>query len=237
MYSELRITKVGLFDGDKDVTSRLLHRLCDGCTLEPGLQFRDLLNLVEPWSTELTDLLTNGPWLKELVEEGKKPVVEYGEKLDYLEICRYSEINNYSNRDELEEYVTIHGVGEGGPYALSFSPMNSMADLEIRLNDEVSLYDWRPFKTNPGSGSNGPPVLAKVHKPFTLLDLLRGVFWELSFHGGPTDREAQVKELDDQLARIESGEEKLMEWDSVTGLFKDLDEGDVDVGLDVDSIG
>jgi hypothetical protein len=237
MYSELKITKAGLFDGNQDVSTQLMDYLCDGCKLEDGLTFKDLLNLVEPYTEQLSMMLTNGPWLKDLIEEGKKPVVDDDDtKIEYLEVCRAAEINRYSNQDELTEYATIHGIGDGGPWALGFSPTNSLTAYELRLNEEVSIYDWRSWKPGRESSSKGPPVLATVRKPFTLLEILYGVFWELSFHGAPADRDARMESLNDTIKRIDSGEEKLIPWEDVKRELGDLDE-ELDDSFNLDTLG
>ena len=56
----------------------------------------------------------------------------------------------------------------------------------------------------------------------TLLQLIHALFWELSFFGTPDQRDGTYAELQQQVKRIEAGEERLI-------LFEDLwKECDVD---------
>ena len=56
------------------------------------------------------------------------------------------------------------------------------------------------------------PLLMEGEKTMTLFDFIRGILFEISFYGAPSQRDKFFKELDDQVKEIESGEAKLYEW-------------------------
>jgi hypothetical protein len=229
MYSELKITKTGLFNGDKDVSAELMRYLKHPCALESGLLFKDILSLIEPYAPHLSNLLTGGPWLMELLDEGKKQAAPCKD-IKHIEVGWSSQLQDYGDGEELEEYVNVNGAGTDGPYGLDFCAVNSLVDLEVRLNEEVVLYDWRHAAGR--LAKNGPPVLYKARKRLTLLDILHGIFWELSFFGGPSTREAKAKEMCGLIDQIKSGEEKLIPWEDVKAkLDQPKDEPDADFDL------
>jgi len=58
------------------------------------------------------------------------------------------------------------------------------------------------------------PILTADYS-FSLLQILKGIFWELSFHGSPKSRDEQMEKLKKQMDEIERGEAKLIPWEEV----------------------
>lgn len=190
------------------------------CELEDGLRFKDLVSLIRADCELYSRLLTSGPWLGEMVEEGDKPYVREEDNITHLEIGWSAEIIKYNGPDELIDYTIIHGIGEGGPYALDFSPINTLTELELKLNTEYNIYDMRNVSANT-------PVLLTAKKQFSLLDILRGVFWELSFHGSIKNRDQRCAQLKQTVEDIDSGKEKLIPWEDIKeGWANELEEQD-----------
>ena len=186
--------------------TEVLPYLCCECELEEGVKFADLLTLVRKDCDTLSYLLTSGPWLKEIVEEGDKPYVKEDDSVGSLEVYWAAEVSDYGDIDELDEYTSIHGLGGAeGPYALDFSPINTLTKLEVKLNTEYKVYDVR-------EGLANTPILVAAQKQFRLLDILRGVFWELSFHGSIKNREERKESIQQSMKDIESGLVKTIPW-------------------------
>jgi hypothetical protein len=227
MYNTLMITKGGkltLFTDTGapiEVKGDLPDYLAHDCVFEPGLKFIDLVSLVEPYAAELSYVLTQGPWLPKFITEARKPFVSNPD-MQFLSIGWCCELNNYGTQDELTEYPLCRGLGVE-EYALDFSPLNKLTELELKLDTTAVLYDMRDMvNKNPMV----PGVLYKAHKSFTLLDILRGVFWELSFHGDPDDRDKRAEELNDLCARIDSGEVEMIPFEDIKRHFEDEQEED-----------
>lgn len=55
----------------------------------------------------------------------------------------------------------------------------------------------------------------------TLLQLIYALFWELSFFGTPAERNAQRAQLEEQVRRIDAGEEELVSWEEVRKELED----------------
>jgi hypothetical protein len=47
---------------------------------------------------------------------------------------------------------------------------------------------------------------------FTLLDVLGEIYWEISFYGGPEDRERKRAEVQESVREIEEGRATLIPW-------------------------
>ena len=196
----LMITRGGLVREGRVITDRMFDYLNEECVLEPGLKFRDLVSMMSKYADLYTYLLTSGPWLLALVEEGlQDPVKVPDDGIQYLEVGWVAELT-----ETLTDYTILHGQGSGGPFALDFSPLNTLGEYKLRLNTDYTVYRW----------SQETPILA-TSKTFTLLDILRGVFWELSFHGSPQQRDQRRAELEQTVQDLKDGKLETVEWKGV----------------------
>lgn len=195
---------------EQAVDGLLLDYLMLPCEIEAGVKLRDILMLLDQDASLYTQLLTNGPWLKDIVSEGlNNPFKSDDDKVEWLELRRFMEAEQYEPaKCELEDHIQFHGIGEGGPYALDFSPIYTMTELEVRLNEEIDLYDQRQHTPTP-------PILLHTTQGFTLLDILHGIFWDLSFHGSPENRDARKQEIVGRVKEIEDGTVKTIPWEDI----------------------
>lgn len=195
---------------EKPAKSDLMDYLTCPCEIEPGVKFSDICELVKSHCKQLTYILTNGPWLSNFIEEaGQEPVIDENdnEHIDYLEVYWIAEI-----WDEVCEGIGFHGIGNDR-YALDFSPLNTLTHYEVRLNKKYELYNHKDKHSDT-------PLISSI-KPYTLLDILRGIFWDLSFHGGPDERQAMKDSI------IEAASE-MKEVESVKELMAELNKDDID---------
>lgn len=225
---------------DVDITNELYDHLFNVCHIDDGVILRDVLLLVKDWCQILSPITTSSPvWLKELVDEGlNKPFKNEGDSVKYLELSWGAEVRQYKNEPKhLEEWVSFDGIGDppdhesykdwpaGQPvnYALDFSPVDTLSELPVKLNRVIKIYD-----ETSRNATYPPPVLIEAEKEFRLADILRGIFWELSFHGSPVSRDERNEELKERMDEIEKGTAKLIPWEEVKGrldkLLEDKDE-------------
>jgi hypothetical protein len=47
-------------------------------------------------------------------------------------------------------------------------------------------------------------ILAKVRCPWTLLEILDAIYWDISFYGSPSQRDGEMKVLQDRLENFDS---------------------------------
>jgi len=93
----------------------------------------------------------------------------------------------------------IKGVETG--VGLDFCTLASYADLPIRLNKHFIIEQYSVKKK--------PTLLLKKQRNFVLFDVLHTILDDVTFYGKPKERDKQFKTLNEQLKRIESGEEEM----------------------------
>lgn len=212
---------------DIDITNELYDHMFNVCEIEDGVVLKDILLLVKNWCEILSPITTSSPnWLKELVDEGLNNPYKPSRDVKFLQLSWCGEVRQYKNEPKsLEEWVSFDGIGDppegdenykdwppGQPvnYALDFSPVDTISELPIKLNNKITVYDeTKRHTTYP------PPVILEAEKVFTLAEILRGIFWELSFMGSPKDRNEKSAELMQSIRDIESGKAKTIPWEEV----------------------
>ena len=225
---------------EEDVSAELYDQLFRTCHIEEGVVLKDVLLLVKDWCEILSPLTTSSPtWLKELVDEGlNSPYKAEGDNVKHLEVSWQSEVTQYGKEPkQINEWVSFDGIGEppvgdesykdwpvGKPvhYALEFSPVHTLSELPLKLNTMMKLRDETSRKAVYPA-----PILVEAEKDFTLIDILRGIFWELSFFGSPTNRDTKSDELTKSMDDIKSGKVKTIPLEEIKSKWaKLLDEDD-----------
>jgi hypothetical protein len=230
----LRTSWEGKIEGfvQKDVTAEAIGNLFELCDLEEGVTLRDIFSVINTELTIFDAVLRN--WTKEIVTEGltgipTNKLKEQHEEIEYLELYWGS----YKGLDENKQPILyghhrpeLHGIGpvllkdklfewgeverkagERITWGVSMTPTTDLIDLPVKLNKEFIIHDdenWR----------NPPTSMGKSE--FTLGQILEAIVWELSFFGGPVDRDKKAVELNSMVTDIK-------ECTSAEELFKELE--------------
>ena len=253
--SRLRIAKSGkliakIYDNndeqhkDVDVTDQFFLYFDRQCDLGEGLTLKDIFLLIQNADaySVLSPMLTHGPdWLQEIVDEGLNGKDDEKSNMT-LEVYWHAIVDDdiYSDNDDFHIDGQIHGIDDSdeGPFAIGYSSACSLIDCPVVLNTSVSVFDERSEsvkkrteyldslsdKDREAEGCLYETVL-ETNKSFTLYDILYAIFYEMSFHGGPSDRDNACQGLMETLKRIENGEEELMSFEDVEALMGDLNGG------------
>lgn len=215
---------------DVDISKYLMYHLRDECAIEKGTTLRDIISLIEPFKTELSPTLTYGPdWLDMLIEESKKEAEQSMDKIVLSWVVSMQDDIYSPETTVLNEWISTYGikVGVEDTFAIDLTPLNKLVDAEIRLDTKVTITDERKrvtdkffaFKDSLSDDKRSKlpiyPVVMKARKSFTFLDILYGIFWELTFHGPPVQRDRRLEGLVETMKKIESGEEKTIPWEEV----------------------
>lgn len=125
--------------------------------------------------------------------------------------------------DTLNITPSIHGISlvSEDVYALDFVSLNNIKNNIVKINESVKIFNYNEIKSN-----NEEPIKPVVlgNKAFTLFDLFNGIFYEISFHGGPQDKKERFQEIEDQIDEIKDDESKSI---SIEEMMDWLDVGDV----------
>lgn len=216
---------------DVDITDSALFRLHNKCILNDNVILRDILLLIKNMNTYpiLSPILTQGRWLKDIVDEGLTG--ESGDDdsaINTIIIGWHSSIqDDIYNEDKslFDAYINIYGKSnkkDSENYALDFMPIYKLINCAIVLDHNFIIHDERK-KSLEGryehlvslSKEEYYPSLFTTNHDFTLFNIIHGLFWELSFHGGPKDRDAKSAEMIETIRKINSGEEKAIPWKDI----------------------
>lgn len=227
---------------DFDVTDKALGHIREACELEEGVTLKDLFLLIQPDLDVFQVIFQN--WIKEYVTYGlNNPGQLAGtydpEEIEYLEL--YWDLYFDSEALYGHSRPSFHGVGyelrenlywkqdgseelgepqwqqgERIPWGLMGSNLLSYINKPLKLNNKLTIYD----DNLDGDPSTYGKVLAEYPNPtYTLFNIIEGIFWEISFHGGPSESTQFSKELKQAVDKVRSGEAKTVPFDP-----KDLDE-------------
>lgn len=179
----------------------ILHELRTAMLIEPDVTLGDIFNLVN--DRALVNLIKNYSWcdVAAFHEEAKKPVATPSD-LMYLELCKHIEIGDYEN----QETLSFGGFGPDKDgkmqhWGIEFVPVNEMRHLPVKLNPKVTIvYSSGEYKQEEG----------KAEACFSLFEVLTEIYFEISFNGSPTERNAMYGTLMDTYKVVmeaqESGE-------------------------------
>ena len=185
----------------------------------------------------LLGVVLHCPYIAEYWEEAEsKPFEPDAEEkdIDYLEIYWWGTKSTYEGKREDGHTWSLHGLGKEGEipddlreysteeqvakmeadgyrqaYAVSFTPLYKLADYPLRLKPVLSITD---YDTPIGEDSE---ITIDMIPSITLIELLYGVFWELSFLGSPQERDEKGDDLKQRVKDIDEGNVEMIPWEEV----------------------
>lgn len=218
----------------EDVTDRAHEFLFETVTLDPAVTLADVMQLLignpvlravfrRDWADEICVEAAKGPLVDDEAE--KDPV----ERIEYLELYSQWHLDSRAQRYDPVHRLHLHGIGpelevdapdygvkKGGriQWGVSCSSLRKLLPLPVRVRPTVSVreadLDAKAYGREVGTAQLDGVALGQV---------LHGLLWELSFHGGPQETQEFNDSLKEQLAEIEAG---TVITTSSTDLFDDL---------------
>jgi len=82
-----------------------------------------------------------------------------------------------------------------GPFALDLTPLSTLLHLPLRYNPNVRFW------SGPGTGAGD--LLFETQLTITFGEFLRAIFWELGFHGSPSDRDEARESLRERVEAVD----------------------------------
>lgn len=205
------ITKTGFRKTEWDSSVRqyvdvpirsILHELRYACEIEEGVTLGDIFTAVGE-SEALCLIIGEWSWCncEAFHKEIKKPGIP--SDLKWIEISRCAEIEqdgtfqvnlNVSGRDGTDTF-----------WGIDFTPINELRDLPVKLSEKLQVVDFRGEEFKREELKNDC---------FSLLDVLGELYFEVSFHGSPEDRNEKMGELMDAVKAIKDGTATLVPFDA-----------------------
>jgi hypothetical protein len=159
------------------------------CELDSAVTLRDVFDFIEMHVESIEPILGN--WVRDFLEESKQPYEEKeGRDLERLELYWFLESDHEFGTSGMA-FPSLHGVGASGEkYGVDFSACNGLMNLPLSLKADAEIF---MRDSSPRGKSHSTIVLPKID--YTLLGILYGIIWELSFFGPPKKRDEEVKKL------------------------------------------
>ena len=228
----------------EDETS--LTHLREICKIADNVTLGDIFSHVEKLPL-LKFFISQYSWcsaIDEFHEQAKLPRVDRddGEVLDFLEIYHGIERNYLvekithtgGNRErrcvvDYDSSPDFHGIGTSSrdeyglkvgdriTWSVSYGPMNEIAHLPVRLNDAFEVFE--PWDSRRHDKNHRPEKMISKTRPFTLLEVLDAIYWDISFCGGPADNAAHMEHLREMSEGIKNGTIETIPWEEA---FKDV---------------
>ncbi|MFN8442695.1 MAG: hypothetical protein U0175_18110 [Caldilineaceae bacterium] len=164
---------------EKDVTEQAPHYLFYTCWLDDDILLRDVFLLLKQHLDIFRIVISE--WVSEIVAEGLHQPVAQGADISYLEL--YWMFDYYESEKQLmgNLFPEFHGVGDVDqiPYSVALTPTNELADLPLRLCRTLRIWNEDKQELREYEGPE-----------FSLGHILRGILWEMTWHGFPERRDA-----------------------------------------------
>lgn len=237
---------------DVDISYNLYNNLRHYVEIEDGFTLDHLCSLVHN-EVEILSIVFRNCWLNDYIEEWKriysmnyqpKPQEYDPDGVEYIEVYHHYDMNN--GYIDTGEFPSMHGIGwelkedkwedydkeqpvwkkgQRINWGIDFMKMEELLPLPILINEEFKIY--KDISDANWSPDNAVDFVAK--KKMSLYDVIGAIFWELSFYGGPVDKQEQKEEID---RRYDEVKEALDSGD--TSKFLSIDEVLKDLGVEND---
>ena len=217
----------------RDVSDTINNHLFDACYLEDGLKLRDIFDLVES-NISLFEILMPCEEVSAIIKESRtecSPENDEAQDLSLLlgwcvehekefnELAVHSAFDGVKHEDREQE---IEGDMGNGRVGLDFVPANHLINCEIRLNERFDVWGGVGYPVE----TLKEPIIRLDCKSFSLLEVINGIFFELSFHGPLRERERRGNELMETIKKAEidiaEGRLKSISLEEFEEKFKDV---------------
>jgi len=158
------------------------------------------------------------PYLIEYCDDIRcKPFSEEYSDIEYLELYWFGDKDKGENKlqAQMSSQWCFHGVGVETSvpqdvkdsydsrdaiipdryrekYSVNLSPLYKLAGYPIKVSSQMKIADWTNDKNKLGMEYHEIDFIPSI----TLMDVFYWIFWELSFFGSVSEREARLKHLD-----------------------------------------
>ena len=184
----------------RDVTKTAARYLFDYCEVRRGVVLRDLFLLINTNLKVFDSVLANWclEFTREILAVRRAPK---NRKLAYLELYKYLGVEEKkvwgTDRPDfhavgfpLRKSQRRYKAGERINYSLSATSLEEIVFLPLRLNRLMRIVNH-----DVGVPEFHQTLAELPNAQYTLGDILHGVLWELSYHGGPKQRIQFAEEL------------------------------------------
>lgn len=215
-------------DGIIDVNGKKIDDpfsfLLSPCLISDELTLNDVFNFVAG-NELLAAFIESYSWCHEIDkfhEQAKLPSTEDEndeEKLWFAEIYYSERCYESIKTHYLSLSPELHAIGELSPsekkhyeshpevplpdhtsYSISYTPLNNLKHLGVKLSGITFWNISKDFKTSSKY---------EAQYPYTLLDIIDAIYWDISFVGGPEEKKEFMSDMQERVDSIKSGETEI----------------------------
>jgi hypothetical protein len=201
-----------------DVTGRAHEHLFEFVTVHAGTTLADIFRLME--ASPLLQKFYRRDFAEELCAQARKGAAEPSpsgqaahESIEFLDLYQDWGLDTSTNEYSGMQRLHLHGIGhelaedlpeerrkkgERIEWSVSLTPLRELLSLPVRVKDEVRITE---------EDATAKAYMSEIRRArcadVTLGQVIHGLVWELSFHGGPQeqlevseDHKRQVAEVD-----------------------------------------
>ena len=227
-----------------DVTSRAHELLFEPITVHAETTLADIFRLME--ASPLLQKFYRRDFAEELCAEARKGAVEPlarerapHEGIEFLELYQQWGLDTSTNEYSGTQRLQLHGIGhelaqdlpeerrkkgERIEWSVSLTPLRELLSLRILVNAEVRITE---------EDATAKAYMSEIRRArntdVTLGQVIHGLLWELSFHGGPQEQQEVSEELKRRVAEVNDGTVELV---SGGAIFEHLDRPGCDALFD-----
>lgn len=186
---------------------------------DQNVTLRDVFALID--NSDFLRMLLSHHWIDEYLVQYREAFTSNGnfdEKLECLELYWSWHLNSETGEYSNVQRPSFHGVGfmqtadvlihdhiqykagERVNYSIVLTDIADMLDLPIRIN-KIGFLTEGNFDSKHYADQLDQGMICEM----TLGQVLEGIFWELSFHGGPKDKDKVSERLKESIKDIEEG--------------------------------
>jgi len=176
---------------------------------------------------EFYSLALSSSFLVDLVNvyEEIKSTEEANDELEINEIVcsKSSELWNLEEGKEFSVGLDLSGRSDSSDdsYSLTFTKLQEILDIPLRIDNKFSLYDWSLSERSPDENANID--LGKID--FKLIELLECFVQEMTFLGTEENKKKGKENLEETIKQTEEDIKngKLNKFSNLKELFEDLE--------------
>ncbi len=213
-----------------DATARAHEYLFAHVTLDASVNLGDVFRLLD--ASPVLKQVFRRDFAEELCGEARKGALDAEpgdadspEGIEFLELYQQWNLDTSNQTYSSTQRLELHGVGfelqadaptyqrkkgERIQWSVSLTPLRELLALPVRVNPEV-----RVMEDDVNAKAFSDEILKGKHPDVTLGQVIDGIVYELSFHGGPQERAEFRSGLDEQLAEIKASTAKLVPGDDI----------------------
>lgn len=227
-----------------DVTARAHELLFEPITLQTGTTLADIFGLME--ASPLLMQFYRRDFAQELCEEARQGAIAPAKAerdshggIESLELYPQWGLDTGTDEYSGTHRLNLHGIGpvlaqdspemykkqgERIEWAVSLTPLRELLALPVKVNPEIRITE---------DDAAAKAYMTEIRRArladVTLGQVIQGLLWELSFHGGPQEQQEVSDSLKQQMDEIDAGTAETVSADD---LFEDLHQPGCDALFD-----